>query len=80
MSKSYLSEPERFIRNPKISAEIQFQRNLDDFQRWVKHDIKSFEHKCLTAELVIRNIQESIKIYDKEQEALLNEILDTKKD
>lgn len=80
MSKSYLSEPERFTRNPKLSAETQFQRNLDDFQRLVKSDVKAFEHKCLTAELVIKNIQESIKLYDKEQEALLNEILDVKKD
>lgn len=80
MSKSYLSEPERFTRNPKLSAESQFQRNLDDFHRWVKHDISSYEYKTLTAELVVKKIQETLERYEKEQDVLLDEMLkETKK-
>lgn len=75
MRKSYLSEPERFARNPKLSAESQFQRNLDDFHRWVKSDVNSYEHKCLTAEKVINKIQDTLERYSKEQDILLEEIL-----
>ncbi len=80
MSKSYLSEPSRFTRNPKLSAESQYQRNLDDFHRWVNHDVNSYNHKCLTAELAINKIKETLEIYQKEQDGLLDEILkETKK-
>lgn len=75
MSKSYLNEPERFTRNPKLSAESQFQRNLDDFHRWVKSDVSAFENKCLTAEKVINKIQGTLERYAKEQDILLEEML-----
>lgn len=75
MSKSYLSEPERFCRNEKISSELQFQRNLYDFHRWVKSDISSYEHRCLTAEKVINKIQDTLERYAKEQDLLLEEML-----
>ena len=75
MSKSYLNEPERFTRNLKLSAESQFQRNLDDFHRWVESDVSAFEHKCLTAEKVINKIQGTLERYTKEQDILLEEML-----
>lgn len=81
MSKSYLSEPKRFTRNSKLTAEKQYQRNLDDFHRWVKHDINAFNHKCLTAELVINKIKDTIERYQREQDVLIDEMLkETKKD
>lgn len=79
MSKSYLSEPKRFTRNQKISAEVQFQRNLDDFHRWVESDISSYEHERLTAEKVIDKIQDTLERYRKEQDLLLDEILEETK-